>query len=54
MGRGEEVGARGQAAQIESDCKIRVKSLDNCNSTPGCFFRCAAAIRGGGDNIIAT
>ena len=54
MGRGEEVGARRQAAQIENDCKIRVKSLDNCNSTPGCFFRCAAAIRGDGDNIIAT
>ena len=54
MGRGEEVGAGRQAAQIESDCKIRVKSLDNCNSTPGCFFRCAAAIRGDGDNIIAT
>jgi hypothetical protein len=38
MGCGEEIGARRQAAQIESDREVRVKSLHICDSTPGCFF----------------
>jgi hypothetical protein len=38
MGRGEEVGARRQAAQIESDREVGVKSLHICDSVAGCFF----------------
>ena len=38
MGRGEEVGAGRQATKIENDREVRVKSLDICDSTPGCFF----------------
>ena len=39
MGRGEEVGARRQAAQIESNREVGVKSLAPCNSMAGRFFR---------------